>query len=567
MRYSSNLAARVLGFASLFCVLLAGNPTPMLAQNSQQTLTGWLSIAYGDPQRGSNLPPQVRVSLTDGSGNILALLNIDPVEAQALVGQRVSVTGPLSVQGAASGENVTRLDVQSVQSFAASIPLRPQMLSGSQPWVSVLCKFSDVAAEPFTPTRNLALFGSSYPGLDDYFRKMSYDNINLNGTAISSHWYKLPHTRSFYVSGGANLDKLAADCAGVANAEFFYPNYVGINFMFNDVLDCCAWGGETDLTLDGQTRTYRTTWLPPWAQEHDVLAHEMGHGFGFPHSTGPASRPPNGLNVYVSQWDVMSDSGGTCAVRTTNNKCLPPGTIAYHLDLDGWIPQNRRVVVLPNRKATVTLEQLQNPGANNNALIVRIPINGSSTLFYTVEARTRTGYDQNIPGDAVIIHLVNAARSFQNGQAMVVDADTNNNVNDAGAMWLPGETFTDLARNISVEVLSSTATSFTVRVWNNIQVDPPNAAPRLNFSADGDYTMTWNRVEWAVTYDVQVSTTASFVPLFDSASNLPNDVLSFSVDDIPDGLYYWRVRAKTSGGTPGAWSSAQSFEVSRPEDD
>ena len=77
--------------------------------------------------------------------------------------------------------------------------------------------------------------------------------------------------------------------------------------MFNQDLDCCAWGGSTYLNLDGQSRMYRITWLPPWSYKNQgPIAHEMGHGFGLPHSSGPYGA------TYDSRWDVMSDVWGNC---------------------------------------------------------------------------------------------------------------------------------------------------------------------------------------------------------------------------------------------------------------
>ena len=62
--------------------------------------------------------------------------------------------------------------------------------------------------------------------------------------------------------------------------------YDGINMMFNSNFDNgYAWGGARYMTLDGETKLWRTTWEPPWAYHSiSVIAHEMGHGFGLPHS-------------------------------------------------------------------------------------------------------------------------------------------------------------------------------------------------------------------------------------------------------------------------------------------
>jgi hypothetical protein len=42
------------------------------------------------------------------------------------------------------------------------------------------------------------LMGSSYPGMDHYWREVSYENINLAGSAVVG-WYNLPQPRSYYV--------------------------------------------------------------------------------------------------------------------------------------------------------------------------------------------------------------------------------------------------------------------------------------------------------------------------------------------------------------------------------
>ena len=48
--------------------------------------------------------------------------------------------------------------------------------------------------------------------------------------------------------------------------------------------------------------------------------------------------------------------------------------------------------------------------------------------------------------------------------AQVVDGDNNGDPNDAGAMWTPGETFTDAANGITVTVDAQTATGFQVTI-------------------------------------------------------------------------------------------------------
>ncbi len=214
--------------------------------------------------------------------------------------------------------------------------------------------------------------------------------------------------------------------------------------MFNDDLDCCAWGGSTSLLLDGQVRGYRITWLPPWGYDNQgPIAHEMGHGFGLPHSSGPYDE------TYDSRWDVMSDVWGNCPPWDPTYGCVGTHTISYHKDLLGWIPSNRRYVATPGSTATIAFEPLDQL-ATSGYMIARIPLPGSTTRFYTVETRRLAGYDAPLPGHAVIIHLVDTTRADRDAQ--VVDPDADGDPDDAGAMWLPGEIFVDSDNGISVAV-------------------------------------------------------------------------------------------------------------------
>jgi hypothetical protein len=149
-------------------------------------------------------------------------------------------------------------------------------------------------------------------------------------------------------------------------------------------------------------------------------------------------------------------------------------TITYHKNLDGWIG-TRRAVVPSYSQATITLEQLALP-QTADYLMAQIPINGSASRYYTVEARRKVGYDVKLPGQAVIIHDVDTGRVRP---AYVVDVDNNGNTGDAGAQWLVGETFSDAANGIWVRVDSATAAGFVVTICNacNQPTPTPTASP------------------------------------------------------------------------------------------
>ena len=276
---------------------------------------------------------------------------------------------------------------------------------------------------------------------------------------------------------------MGSGSSAAAEADVYFPRFLGINLMFNKDVGEYALGGSTTLTRDGQTLDYGTTWIgatpdgdPETIQK--ITAHEMGHTFGLMHSSGSVETPDG---PYDSRWDVMS-RGGVCKPPDPLYGCVAPHTIAFHKDQLGWIPASRKFVADPGADRSLTIERLGVPLSDDH-LMAEIPIGGSAMQFYTVEARRFAGYDEQIPGEGVVIHKVNL--NFLEA-AEVVDADRDGDHNDEGATWLPGETFVDPTNGVSVEVTRETASGYGVRVTNSgRQNAPPRAAADAFTTAEG----------------------------------------------------------------------------------
>ena len=443
---------------------LAASSLPMQGQAWSQS--GWFSIIWGDSLNGAS---QTTYTMTDASGKT-SLLRLDERLAQSLGGmlqlnrKYVSVQGswaaPLSAQAASTVIDVTAITLASSTGKQGLGSVSSEAVTGSKPWISIMCKFSDIASEPNTLAFFQGMYASTKPGLDDYWRELSYGTINVLGSNAAG-WYTLPHPEIYYnptdTSDGTNLDLLASDCTATADASVDFSPYSGINMMFNSDFDNgWAWGGGAYLTLDGASKFWRTTWEPPWSYANiSVIEHEMGHGFGLPHSSG------NYGQTYDNAWDVMSKDRYNCGAATDGTYgCMAQHTISYHLDILGWIPSGQKFTAGENTNTTITLEQLALPQTSNYKM-VQIPINGSSTHFYSVEARRLAGYDVKLPGNAVVIHEVDTTRGIP---AHVIDPDGNGDTGDAGAMWTVGETFSDTTYGISVTVVSATASGFQVTI-------------------------------------------------------------------------------------------------------
>jgi hypothetical protein len=370
---------------------------------------------------------------------------------RAVQGQRVTISG--ATIGAVT---LRASSVQAAPGAAASGALGAPQL-GAKVYAVLLCKFSDVASTPAAPAMFTGLLANSYPNLDHFYRENSNGQMTLTGSQVYG-WFTLPSPRSAYINGAsADLGKLAADCTAVAESTVDFSNVFGILTQYNATLSDdpnqqFAWGGGWGLVLDGISRAWPMTWMPIWATDHSrygIYAHEMGHSLGLPHSSGPYGQ------VYDSRWDVMSNSyiGWDPGV----NAYVPGQTIIYHKNALGWIPLSRLHVVSGPTIQTVTLEQSEFPVPGSNPLMIRIPIPGTND-HYTVESRRLLGYDQFLPGEAVIIHRVNPLVG-----ARVVDPDLNGDPNDAGAMFLTGETFSD-GLGIEVQVGARTTNGWSVTV-------------------------------------------------------------------------------------------------------
>jgi len=446
------------------------------------SLTGWFSIIWGDSEDGKS---SMIYTLTDANGQ-RTILRLSETVARKLGGvlqfngKYVSVRGTLvssSPNGVTSGSAQSSravLNVISISPVASPGSRAPAVsdvtvedipmaaVSGSNPWVTIMCKFSDISDEPNDRAYFLGMYGDTRPGLNHYWKELSFNTADVTGSTVGTGWYTLPETELHYnptdTPKGTDLSALATDCIAAADADVDYSLYTGINMMFNSDFDNgWAWGGSGTMTLDGVTRNWSITWEPPWSYANvSVIAHEMGHGFGLPHSSY------NRAAVYDNAWDVMSQDRYNCAAATdATYGCMAQHTISYHKDLLGWIPAPQKMIIPdPVSTTTLILEDLATPASTHYQMAV-IPIGGSATHFYTVEARQFTGYDAKLPGEAVIIHDVDTTNGIP---AVLVPGGLSSDHPDV--RWTVGETFIDATNQIAVIVNSATATGFEVTILN-----------------------------------------------------------------------------------------------------
>jgi len=275
------------------------------------------------------------------------------------------------------------------------------MRSIDWPWAIILCKFSDRPNEP-QPAEYYADLYTRHGtgGLADYWRDVSFGNIDTTGSRVFG-WLRMNHTSadvsqlSFPGQRGV-LVQWGRDAAAAAGIDLS---------PFRQVLVVHNFGIDHGAAGNGVVIVHQDSALC----EFGFISHEMGHGFGLPHSF--AANPDR---EYGDGWDVMSFATTTFQFPITVRGSSGQATVglnARNLDALGVLePFRRWTPTSPDFSDTVGLDPLnQQQIGNHGYLVAAIPPTATSPAradgsTWTLEFRHKAGWDQAIPEDAIILH-------------------------------------------------------------------------------------------------------------------------------------------------------------------
>src|SRR5689334_6285657 len=156
----------------------------------------------------------------------------------------------------------------------------------------------------------------------------------------------------------------------------------------------------------------------------------------------------------------------------------------------------------------------QPPNAGGTYQVLKA-LTGNAHKYYTVESRLRTGYDQNLPGDGVLIHEVidnrphYPAPTFDHpgDPALLLRPDgvtspfAGAGLGGLSAKWSPGDAYINAADNLKITVVSFDGATGTAQ----IKVEPSTAPGEYSFG-QASYSVS----EGGPVLNIPVTRTAPF---------------------------------------------------------
>jgi hypothetical protein len=264
----------------------------------------------------------------------------------------------------------------------------------------------------------------------------------------------------------------------------------------------------------------------------------------------------------------VSSSGQAGNANSENPAISADGRfVAFSSDADNLVTSDsneiRDVFVHDRQTGQTELVSLSSTGQSGNAGSYNPSINNNSGRWVTFvsQATNLVAGDTNTFADVFLHDRVTKTTL----RASVSSAGIQGNFHSESG----GEPA--ISADGLVVVFESAASNFVSGDTNagqdifvNANILAASLVPPRNYFTALPFTLTWSRLSWATAYEIQVATSASFaLPLAHNAL-VPGGTPAATITALPNGDYYWRVRAQSSDGLWGAWSDPDMLTLAGP---
>lgn len=317
-------------------------------------------------------------------------------------------------------------------------PVRFQHAVGTHRVLTLFVDFPDAPATgPTDP------YAAQLAPAAGWLRTASYGQARLDITPLH-RWIRMPAASTSYgFRRGLTFEaheRYLRDAVAAADPYADFSRYdmvyvvptreaAAISFSPTYLFDPATPG----VTADGRRVRWAVTFgQDMWRWGPKVADHESGHTFGLPDLyafTGETHR-------FVGGWDLMGNIAGEA-----------PQYLGWHSWKLGWTHDDQVACLATPGRRTVRLAPVERPGGTKIAVVRTGP-----TTAYVAESRRSEGNDKGTPSTGVLVYKVDSAVPTGEGPVRVVRT------------YGPGESFTDPAAGVRIDVLTSDHAGDVIRL-------------------------------------------------------------------------------------------------------
>jgi M6 family metalloprotease-like protein len=322
--------------------------------------------------------------------------------------------------------------------------------------VMLFVDFPDAAADG--PTADYA---ANLTPAADWMRQASYGGASLDITPVD-RWLRMPQDSTTYgFDRGITFEQhelYVRQAVAAADPYVDFSNYqlvyvvpprtaAAITFSPAYLYD----PNGTGVVADGTRIKWGATFgQDMWRWGFKVLDHETSHTFGLPDLYAFTGTD---YHRYVGGWDLMGYISGPA-----------PQYFGWEAWKLRWIGDAQVACLATPGTQTTSLSAIEYAGGTKIAVV-----RTGRTTAYVVESRRAVGLDATACSSGALIYKVDSAAQTGYGPIQVMDA-TPNSTPPTGckplddAAYQPGQSFTDPASGVRIEVLAADSGGDTVRI-------------------------------------------------------------------------------------------------------